>query len=96
MLNFWTVTYLIIVGLVAGYVARLLVPGRDTLGFWRTLLLGVVGSFAGGFLAWALFGWDDDEGALQPGGVILSIIGAILVLLLWHVIERRRAAPPRV
>ena len=96
MFDFWSFTYLIIVGLVAGYLARLLVRGRDTLGFWGTLLLGVIGSFAGGFLAWALFGWDDDEGALQPSGVLLSIIGAVLVLLLWHVIERRRTTRPGV
>jgi uncharacterized membrane protein YeaQ/YmgE (transglycosylase-associated protein family) len=88
--NFWTVMYLLFVGVVAGFVARLLVPGRDAIGFWWTVLIGIVGSFAGGFLAWALFGWDEDEGALQPGGVIFSIIGAVLVLLVWRAIERRR------
>jgi uncharacterized membrane protein YeaQ/YmgE (transglycosylase-associated protein family) len=42
LFNFWTVTYLIFVGLVAGFVARLLVPGRDAIGFWWTILLGIV------------------------------------------------------
>ncbi len=92
LFNFWTVMYLLVVGMVAGFVARLLVPGRDAIGFWWTVLLGIVGSFAGGFLAWALFGWDKDEGALQPGGVIFSILGAVLVLLAWRVIDRRRSA----
>ena len=64
MFNFWTVMYLILVGVVAGFVARLLVPARDAIGFWWTILLGIAGSFAGGFLAWGLFGWDDDEGDL--------------------------------
>ena len=90
MLNFWTVMYLLFVGIVAGFVARLLVPGRDAIGFWLTMLIGIVGSFAGGFLAWALFGWDKDEGALQPGGVIFSIIGAVIVLLIWRAIDKRR------
>jgi uncharacterized membrane protein YeaQ/YmgE (transglycosylase-associated protein family) len=88
--NFWTIVYLLFVGVVAGFLARLLVPGRDPIGFWWTVLLGIVGSFAGGFLAWALFGWDEDEGALQPGGIIFSIIGAVLVLLAWRAIDRRR------
>jgi uncharacterized membrane protein YeaQ/YmgE (transglycosylase-associated protein family) len=57
-------------------------------------LLGIAGSFAGGFVAWALFGWDEDEGALQPGGVIFSIIGAVLVLLVWRAIDRRRSTAP--
>jgi uncharacterized membrane protein YeaQ/YmgE (transglycosylase-associated protein family) len=91
MFNFWAVVYLLFVGVVAGYLARLLVPGRDAFGFWWTVLLGIVGSFAGGFLAWALFGWDEDEGALQPGGVVFSIIGAVLVLLAWRAIDRRRS-----
>lgn len=90
MFQFWSVMYLLFVGVVAGFLARLFVPGRDPLGFWRTVLLGIVGSFAGGFLAWALFGWDADEGALQPGGVIFSIIGAVLVLLIWRSVVRRR------
>jgi uncharacterized membrane protein YeaQ/YmgE (transglycosylase-associated protein family) len=88
--SFWGVVYLLFVGVVAGFLARLLVPGRDPMGCLWTIVLGIAGSFAGGFLAWALFGWDSDEGALQPGGVIFSIIGAVLLLLVWRAIERRR------
>ena len=91
MFSFWTVLYLFVVGIVAGFLARLLVPGRDAMGFWWTVLLGIVGSFLGGFIAWALFGWDSDEGALQPGGVVFSILGAVLVLLVWRAIDRRRS-----
>ena len=59
--------YLILVGVIARFVARLLVPGRDAIGFWWTILLGIAGSFAGGFLAWALFGWDEDERCTAAG-----------------------------
>ena len=95
MLNFWTVMYMILVGIVAGFIARLLVPGRDPMGFLLTMAIGIAGSFLGGLLGWALFGWDEDEGALQPSGVIFSIIGAVIVLLIWRAIARRRgqAAP---
>ena len=92
MFNFWSVMYLLFVGVVAGFLARLLVPGRDPIGFLWTIVLGIAGSFAGGFLAWALFGWDSDEGALQPGGIVFSIIGAVLLLLVWRAIDRRRNA----
>ena len=68
MLGF--ILYLLLIGLVAGFVARLLVPGKDPMGIAGTILLGVVGSFIGGFLGWALFGKDLSEGALQPSGVI--------------------------
>ena len=63
-------------GLVAGAVARLLVPGRQPLGCVGTMALGVVGSFAGGFINYMLRGGDP----LQPSGLLLSILGAILVL----------------
>jgi len=75
---------LAIVGIIAGYVARLLVPGPDPIGFGATLVVGVVGSFIGGFLGWALFGKDLEEGALQTSGLIGSVIGAIIVLLIYR------------
>jgi uncharacterized membrane protein YeaQ/YmgE (transglycosylase-associated protein family) len=92
MFNFWSVLYLLLVGIFAGFLARLLVPGRDEMGFWQTVLVGVVGSFVGGLLGYVLFGWDDDEGAIQPGGIIGSLVGAVLVLLLWRSVQRRRSA----
>ena len=90
MFNFWTVLYLIIVGLIAGYLARLLVRGPDAMTWWQTMLLGIVGSFIGGLGGYVLFGWDDDEGFFQPSGLICSILGAIVALLVWRVIERKR------
>jgi uncharacterized membrane protein YeaQ/YmgE (transglycosylase-associated protein family) len=75
---------LIIVGLIAGFIARLLLPGPDPMGFLATIVLGIVGSFVGGFLGWAIFGHDLGEGALQPSGIIGSIIGALIVLAVWR------------
>ena len=91
MFNFWTVVYLIFIGVIAGYLARLLVKGDDPMTWWQTILLGIVGSFIGGFGAYLLFGWDEDEGFFQPSGLICSIIGAIVALLVWRLIRRRAA-----
>ncbi|MGH9212666.1 MAG: GlsB/YeaQ/YmgE family stress response membrane protein [Acidimicrobiales bacterium] len=80
---------LILLGIVAGYLARLLVPGPDPMSFAGTMLLGVVGSFAGGFLGWLIFGEDLDEGALQPSGIIGSVLGAVVVLIIYNAMSRR-------
>lgn len=80
---------LLIVGLIAGFIARLLVPGRDPMGLGGTLVLGILGSFVGGFLGWALFGKDLSKGAIQTSGIVGSIIGAIILLLLYRAATRR-------
>jgi uncharacterized membrane protein YeaQ/YmgE (transglycosylase-associated protein family) len=82
---------LMIVGLIAGAIARLLVPGRDPLGCLGTILLGMVGSFVGGFLGWLLFDRNAEEGAIQPSGLFGSIVGSIVALLIW----RRMGQRPR-
>ncbi len=71
-------------GLIAGAIARLLVPGRQPLGCLGTILLGVTGSLIGGFVSWLLFGGHP----LQASGWIMSILGAVLVLAIG-VIPRR-------
>lgn len=81
---------MIVIGIIAGYLARLLVPGRDPMGFVGTVVLGIVGSFIGGFLGWALLGKDAAQGALQPAGIIGSIIGAVIALLIYRATNRRR------
>ncbi len=82
--------YMLVIGIVAGFLARLLVPGRDPMGFFATVLLGVVGSFIGGFLGYVLFNKDLDEGALQASGVIGSIIGAVIALLIYRAVAGSR------
>ena len=74
---------LVIVGLVAGALARLAVPGRQDLSIRGTIVLGIVGSFVGGFLGYLLFHKDSQNGFIQPSGIFGSVIGSIIVLLLW-------------
>jgi len=85
--------YLLVIGAVAGFLARLLVPGRDPMSVGATIVLGIVGSFIGGFLGWALFGTDLDDGALQASGIIGSIVGAVIALLVYRAIARRSHGP---
>jgi uncharacterized membrane protein YeaQ/YmgE (transglycosylase-associated protein family) len=74
---------IVVVGLIAGAVARLLIPGRQHLSIVMTIVLGIVGSFVGGFLGYLIFREDAANGFLQPSGIIGSIIGAVVVLLIW-------------
>ncbi|HUL28629.1 MAG TPA: GlsB/YeaQ/YmgE family stress response membrane protein [Streptosporangiaceae bacterium] len=76
------IVILLVIGLIAGAIARLLLPGRDPIGFLGTILLGVVGSFVGGFLQNLLFYHTLSIHRIHPAGIIGSIIGAFLVLLL--------------
>lgn len=81
---------LLIVGAIAGFIARLVVPGRDPMGMLATIVLGIVGSFIGGFLGYLLFNRDTTEGALQPSGILGSIVGAIIALLIYRATNRSR------
>ena len=83
---------IIVIGLIAGALARLVIPGKQDMSIVMTILLGIVGSFVGGFLGYLLFGADSSGGFFQPAGIIGSIIGAILVLLIWGAVSRRRGA----
>lgn len=82
---------LIIIGLIAGAVARLLVPGRQHIGILATILLGIVGSFIGGFLGYLIFHKDAQNGFFQPSGIIGSIIGAVIALLIYTRMGGRRS-----
>ncbi len=70
-------------GLIAGAIARLLVPGRQHMSILMTVALGIVGSFVGGFLGYLIFGKGADRGFVQPSGMVGSVIGAVIVLLIW-------------
>lgn len=82
------VVWWLVIGLVAGALARLLVPGRDPMGLGGTLLLGLVGSLVGGFLGDLLQRGDQE---LSPAGLLGSIIGAIVALLLYRATVGRRS-----
>jgi uncharacterized membrane protein YeaQ/YmgE (transglycosylase-associated protein family) len=76
------IIWMIIVGLVAGAIAKLIMPGRDPGGIIVTILLGIAGSLVGGFL----FGGRDGH-----VGIIGSIVGALVLLLIYRLIVGRRA-----
>ena len=82
---------IIIVGLIAGALARLIVPGRQNLSIGMTIVLGIVGSFIGGFLGYLLFHHDAQNGFFQPSGIIGSVIGAIIALLIWSRVGSRHS-----
>jgi uncharacterized membrane protein YeaQ/YmgE (transglycosylase-associated protein family) len=82
---------ILIVGLIAGAIARLLVPGKQDMSIPMTIALGIVGSFVGGFLGYLIFHKDSQDGFLQPSGIVGSVIGAIIVLVLWLRLGNRRA-----
>jgi uncharacterized membrane protein YeaQ/YmgE (transglycosylase-associated protein family) len=76
----------IVFGLFIGLIGRLLVPGRQPMGFLATIVLGIAGSFAGGFLTYLFRGGEP----LQPTGILMSIIGAIIVLVLGTSLTAKR------
>ena len=80
----WT----IIIGLVAGAVAKLLMPGKDPGGFIITILLGIAGAFVATFLGQAIGWYEAGEGA----GFIGAIVGAIVILILYRMFVKRKAA----
>jgi uncharacterized membrane protein YeaQ/YmgE (transglycosylase-associated protein family) len=83
----WT----ILIGLGVGIVAKLLMPGRDPGGFIITTLLGIAGAFVARFVGEKM-GW---YGPSDPVGFLASVGGAMVLLLLYRLIFRRRAALPR-
>jgi uncharacterized membrane protein YeaQ/YmgE (transglycosylase-associated protein family) len=80
------VIWFLLIGLIAGFIARALVPGPDPMGWLGTMVLGIVGSLVGGTLAALVFGGTL---ALSAAGIIGSIIGAIIVLIVWRQVGSR-------
>ena len=78
--------WMIIVGLVAGLLARAIKPGSDPMGWIMTIVLGIVGALLGGFLA-GLVGINADGGFT---GLIFSVIGAIILLFIYEMIMSKR------
>ena len=90
LLGIGAIIWRIIVGLIAGALARLIMPGKDPMGILWTIVLGIAGSFVGGFIADLV--WRDAGEGFHPGGLILSILGALLLLWIWRMIRSKTAA----
>ena len=82
----------IILGIVAGYVGRLLMPGRDKMGFVMTMLLGLAGSVVGFLVFTELLGIGDDS-MFDLGGLIGAIIGVMVLLALYRVALKNKEHP---
>ena len=83
------VIWAIIVGAIAGFVARWLSPSpRNPQGFVLTIVLGIIGSEVATFIGRAINWYGPEQGA----GIIASIVGALIVLGVWHIIVRARQA----
>ncbi len=82
----WVILSWILFGLVVGVIAKLLTPGRDPGGFIVTILLGIAGALIGGFIGRAMGFYD----ANQSAGWLISILGAIILLVLYRMMGGRR------
>jgi uncharacterized membrane protein YeaQ/YmgE (transglycosylase-associated protein family) len=80
--------WVILIGLVVGAVAKLIMPGKDPGGFIVTILLGIAGSLVATWLGRAV-GWYHEG---QSAGFIMSVVGAILLLAIYHAVRKRPAA----
>ncbi len=82
------ILYIVFVGLVAGFLAKLIMPGpNNPSGFLLTCALGIVGAFVATFIGQQIGHYGPDQGA----GFIAATIGAVVVLFIWHLISSRRA-----
>jgi uncharacterized membrane protein YeaQ/YmgE (transglycosylase-associated protein family) len=84
----------IILGIFAGFLGRLLMPGKDPMGFFATILLGLAGAVIGFLVFTELLGIGDND-VFDLGGLIGAIIGVVLLLAIYRQIEARRT-PRRV
>ncbi len=82
---------LLVVGLIAGFLARALVPGKDAMSVPGTIALGIAGSAVGGLILGLLTGGLRDRG-FGPAGLIGSVLGAVIVLLVYNRVTAGRAA----
>ncbi len=76
----------VIIGFVVGLLARALLPGADTMGMLATTIVGIVGSLVGGFIG-RLIKKPEPGAAFHPAGFVMSIVGAVVVLLLWRMVR---------
>ncbi|MEU3481779.1 MULTISPECIES: GlsB/YeaQ/YmgE family stress response membrane protein [Streptomyces] len=80
----------IILGLLAGIIAKMLMPGKDPGGFIVTTLIGIVGALLGGWLGKVIFGVDSVDGFFELSTWIAAIVGSLILLALYRLFARRR------
>jgi uncharacterized membrane protein YeaQ/YmgE (transglycosylase-associated protein family) len=83
----------LILGVVAGFVGRLLMPGKDPMGFFATILLGLAGSVVGFLVFTELLGIGDND-VFDLGGLIGAVIGVLILLGIYRAVISRNEAPP--
>lgn len=81
----------LIVGLAAGGVARFVLPGKQPMGLFGTMTLGLLGSLLGGAISAAIYGFNPLEPGFHPAGLVLSAVGAVLLLASYVTYARRSA-----
>jgi uncharacterized membrane protein YeaQ/YmgE (transglycosylase-associated protein family) len=79
--------WMFIVGVVVGAIARWIMPGAENMGIFVTGVLGIAGSLVGGFIA-RLFSKPAEGAVIHPAGIILSVVGALLLLYAWNHLVR--------
>jgi uncharacterized membrane protein YeaQ/YmgE (transglycosylase-associated protein family) len=84
---FWEIISAIFIGIVAGYLGRLLLPGRDPMGFVQTVAFGIAGALLGYFIFRAIGIGDEDK--FDFGGILGAIIGTMILLGIWRAIAGR-------
>jgi uncharacterized membrane protein YeaQ/YmgE (transglycosylase-associated protein family) len=82
----------IVLGLLAGMIAKAIMPGGERVGIILTTLLGIAGALVGGFLATALGLGDPIDEFFDLSTWIAAVVGALIILWLWNVISSRRVA----
>ena len=80
----------IILGLIAGWIAKAILPGDDPGGFIITAIIGIVGAILGGFLAGALFNADPMDEFFDISSWLTAIVGAIILLVIYRMVAGRR------
>ena len=81
------ILWMFVVGIVVGAIAKLIIPAAGHLGIFMTGILGIAGSFVGGFIA-RLFSKPAEGSVVHPAGLVLSVIGALIVLYAWNHLAR--------
>ncbi|MFD8257549.1 GlsB/YeaQ/YmgE family stress response membrane protein [Streptomyces griseoluteus] len=80
----------ILIGLIAGFIAKAIMPGKDPGGIIITILIGIAGGLLGGFLGKVIFGVDSIDGFFDLSTWIAAVIGSVILLILYRVITGNR------